>query len=146
MDCFLRRIAQPDHIKKGRLSKRAFMCRSEEPSLSFTLIAPEVARRNFEAYHAAPWLASGDKPALCFLREDQFETAGNPRPVPDPICGEDFGDLHHAAPCPNDKAIAENLAYHATQNGMIRPLISLNKGIIGWEPPVVAPPFQAWTA
>ena len=144
MECFLRRISQADHIKKGALHRRAFKCRSEEPSLSFTRVTPELAQRNFESYYEAGWLPSGDKPALCYLREDQF-SAGSGAPVPDPVSDQPFGELHCSASCPRDDVVAENLAYHATQNGMIRPLLSLRKGVVAWDPPQVAPPFQAWT-
>lgn len=144
MKCFLRRIAYADHIKRDRVGRRAFMCRkgaNPEPALSYTEITEEVAAGSFEEYRNTPWLESGDKPALAYLTDEQFNLAGGERPARD-VQSEPFGEQHCTTACPV-KDVAEILAFHATQNGMLAPHISVTNGVTVWKP-ASSPPFAAW--
>lgn len=112
-DQFLRRIAFPDHVKRGLLFWRAFKERA--PSLSWTLKDESLLTNDaLNAYrrHYSASIPSG-LPGLCWLSFRGLPRELNPPLVPcrdpdrsDPV----YGHLHCSTPSPTDKSHMEKMA------------------------------------
>lgn len=143
---YIRRLGSHDYIRGSgqalEIKFAAFKCskRDEDSGgLSWTQASPEMISDRCEDYwnSCSQDHESGGKktPALCYLTAQELERQGLR-----PIFEEDkadvkYGKQHYQTPCvdhrtDDGKRILKNLAHHASKNGIVRPLIHPQKGII----------------
>ncbi len=71
-----------------------FLAKDGAPT-SFHLIPLSWTEDDIDAYYTHPWLPSGDQMGLLEVTDEDFDAAGVRRPVPAPVPGEPFGDIHY---------------------------------------------------
>ena len=143
---FIRRLNSEEYVKLGegsiQVGFRGFVCRKSECGLSWTKVHSKLLSDSGEEYwqRAAQAYEKDGKdlgkklPALCFLTPVQLAKEGI-----NPVYREDeddevYGKENYETCCldpknPEDKRRLLNLAHHASQNGLLRPLSHPVKGM-----------------
>lgn len=123
LDSFLRTIDRKRYVKDGVVQWEVFMCRKNEPSLSFTFRdAALTTDEGLDRFRRIRELPLGGFPGICFLTcEDLVEKLRPPLRPRHTIRREDphFGDLHCSTDCPMDEGHAEAMANLASENGVL---------------------------
>jgi hypothetical protein len=113
---------------------RAFTCRKTDNGLSFHLMSQEMAMDRCAQYRMDRPYEHQDGvlyPCICFVTGDQFkeESVGMALPVvvDDSTRDPKYGHLHYESACP-DKRQSQRLAFYATQNKILQPILHPIKG------------------
>lgn len=131
-DRFLRRVAYPDHIRRGLVHWRAF--RETGPSLSLTLQTGELRTEpGLELYQSRFRFQSGDLPGICWL--SFLGLTKLVAPPLEPHWDSDETDPHyghlHCCTAPPTKPQAERLAKLVNDDeygGLLRDFVEHTSG------------------
>lgn len=104
---------------------KVFLEKDGSPS-SFHLIPPSWTEDDIDAYYAHRWLPSGDQMGLLEVTDEDFDAAQLARPVPAPLTGEPFGDMHYESQGPISEFEAARLAQQVEKRlpqSLLRPYV-----------------------
>ncbi|RMG24325.1 MAG: hypothetical protein D6724_06405 [Armatimonadetes bacterium] len=96
-------------MERGVVPPAVFLAKDGAPT-SFHLIPLSWTEDDIDAYYTHPWLPSGDQMGLLEVTDEDFDAAGVRRPVPAPVPGEPFGDIHYESQGVISESEAECLA------------------------------------